>query len=165
MAAGAPSSRTPADWPEMGLQAEEGCHWQSGQAQGATRSQGLHPPIEVHFDEVFALVTRINSVSTFLNGELAVEVYVCQPLGYVIVGQEDKVLHLDKVLYGLCQAPCTWNSMLDEKLVEIGFSYRSEHAVYARGKGASWLLVGVYVDVDDLIIIGNDTDEITIFKQ
>jgi hypothetical protein len=97
MAAGAPSSWTPADWPEMGLQAEEGCHWQCGQAQGATRSQGLHPPVEVHFDEVFALVARINLVwlllalatqegwpvhhmnvkSTFLNGELAVEVYVC----------------------------------------------------------------------------------------
>jgi hypothetical protein len=55
--------------------------------------------------------------------------------------------------------------MLDEKLVEIGFSHRSEHAVYARGEGASWLLVGVYADVDHLIIIGNDTDEIMIFRQ
>jgi hypothetical protein len=44
---------------------------------------------------------------------------------------------------------------LDRTLTELGFSHsESEHAVYARGRGASRLLVGVYVD--DLIITGND---------
>ncbi|KAF0925349.1 hypothetical protein E2562_016040 [Oryza meyeriana var. granulata] len=116
----------------------------------------------VDFDEVFAPVARIESVrlllalaaqegwpvhhmdvkSAFLNGELIEEVYVRQPPGFTVVSHEDKVLHLDKALYGLRQAPRAWNAKLDETLVALGFSQSaSEHAVYARGKGASRLLM------------------------
>jgi hypothetical protein len=136
------------------------------------------------FDEVFAPVARIETVrlllalaaqegwpvhhmdvkSAFLNGELVEEVYVRQPPGFVAAGQEEKVLHLDKALYGLRQAPRAWNAKLDESLVALGFSHSaSEHAVYARGEGAKRLLVGVYVD--DLIITGNDATEIAKFKE
>ncbi|KAF0889131.1 hypothetical protein E2562_022144, partial [Oryza meyeriana var. granulata] len=79
----------------------------------------------VDFDEVFAPVARIESVrlllalaaqegwpvhhmdvkSAFLNGELIEEVYVRQPPGFTVAGHEDKVLRLDKALYGLRQAP------------------------------------------------------------
>jgi hypothetical protein len=101
--------------------------------------------------------------SAFLNGERVEEVYVRQPPGFTIVGHQNKVLCLDKALYGLRQAPRAWNAKLHETLVALGFSHSmSEHAVYARGKGASWLLVGVYVD--DLIITGNDANEIAKFK-
>ena len=50
--------------------------------------------------------------STFLNGYLEKEVYVEYPLGYVIAGQEDKLLKLKKALYGLKQAPKAWNSQI-----------------------------------------------------
>jgi hypothetical protein len=102
--------------------------------------------------------------SAFLNGELVEEVYVRQPPGFIVNGHEDKVLRLDKALYGLRQAPRAWNIKLDETLVALGFSHSaSEHAVYTRGKGVSRLLVGVYVD--DLIITGNDASEIVKFKR
>lgn len=39
--------------------------------------------------------------SSFLNGYLEEEIYVEQPTGYVVKGQEDKVLRLKKALYGL----------------------------------------------------------------
>jgi hypothetical protein len=39
--------------------------------------------------------------SVFLNGDLKEEVYVHQPLGFVIPGKEGKVLCLRKTLYGL----------------------------------------------------------------
>ena len=39
--------------------------------------------------------------STFLNGDLKEEVYIRQLLGFVIIGQENKVLRLCKALYGL----------------------------------------------------------------
>jgi Reverse transcriptase (RNA-dependent DNA polymerase) len=42
---------------------------------------------------------------TFLNGVLEEEVYIEQPLGYMKLGKEHKVLRLKKVLYGLKQAP------------------------------------------------------------
>jgi hypothetical protein len=136
------------------------------------------------FDEVFAPIARIESVrlllalaaqegwpvhhmdmkSAFLNGELAEEVYVYQPPGFIVDGQEDKVLRLDKALYGLRQAPHAWNAKLDETLVALGFSNSvSEHVVYAHGEGASRLLVGVYID--DLIIARNNNIEIASFKQ
>jgi hypothetical protein len=74
------------------------------------------------------------------------------------------VLRLDKALYGLRQAPRAWNAKLDRTLGELGFSHsESEHAVYARGRGASRLLVGVYVD--DLVITGNDAAKINHFKE
>ncbi|KAF0913864.1 hypothetical protein E2562_024939 [Oryza meyeriana var. granulata] len=115
----------------------------------------------VDFDEVFAPVARIELVrlllalaaqegwsvhhmdvkSAFLNGELIEEVYVRQPPGFTVAGHEDKVLRLDKAHYGLRQAPQAWNTKLDETLVALGFSHSAlEHAVYARGKGASRLL-------------------------
>jgi hypothetical protein len=39
--------------------------------------------------------------SAFFNGDLKEEVYVCQLPGFVIAGQENKVVHLCKALYGL----------------------------------------------------------------
>jgi hypothetical protein len=39
--------------------------------------------------------------SAFLNGDLKEEVYVKQPLGFVVPGEEGKVLRLHRALYGL----------------------------------------------------------------
>ena len=39
--------------------------------------------------------------SAFLNGDLKEKVYVRQPPGFVVVGEEDKVYRLRKALYGL----------------------------------------------------------------
>lgn len=54
--------------------------------------------------------------SAFLNGDLAEEVYVSQPPGYIIAGKEDSVLRLRKALYELRQAPRAWYAKLDASL-------------------------------------------------
>jgi hypothetical protein len=59
--------------------------------------------------------------SAFLNDELLEDVYVEQPWGFVLKGQETKVLHLIKALYGLHQSPRAWYSKLDEPLIKLGF--------------------------------------------
>ncbi|KAK4279046.1 hypothetical protein QN277_016809 [Acacia crassicarpa] len=43
--------------------------------------------------------------TAFLNGELEEEIYLEQPEGFVVSGQERKVCRLIKSLYGLKQAP------------------------------------------------------------
>lgn len=50
--------------------------------------------------------------SAFLNGELEEEVYVAQPPGFDVDGQE-KVYRIDKALYDLRQATRAWNAKLD----------------------------------------------------
>jgi hypothetical protein len=64
-------------------------------------------------------IHHIDVNSAFLNGELVEEVYIRQPPSFIINGQEDKVLHLDKALYGLHQAPRAWNAKLNETLVAL----------------------------------------------
>jgi hypothetical protein len=87
----------------------------------------------IDFEEVFVPVTRMESVwhllalaamkgwdvhhldvkSAFLNGELTEKVYVQQPPGFAIAGEEHRVLRLRKALYRLHQAPRAWNTKLD----------------------------------------------------
>jgi hypothetical protein len=97
----------------------------------------------VDFDEVFASVMRLESVrlllafavgqgwpihnmdvkSALLNGELQEEVYVMQPPGFIIAGEEDMVLQLSKALYGLRQAPHAWYAKLDVSPVALDFHH------------------------------------------
>ena len=121
----------------------------------------------VDFDEVFAPVARMETVraliafaahhgwpihhmdvkTAFLNGDLLEEEYVEQPPGFVVHGQEHKVLRLQKALYGLRQAPRAWNAKLNDSLHSLGFKRSdAEHTVYSRGDDDAMLLVGVYVD-------------------
>lgn len=110
------------------------------------------------------MVHHMDVKSAFLNGELIEEVYVVQPPGFEIDGQENKVYRLDKALYGLRQAPRAWNTKLDCILKKLGFKQSPlEHGLYARGDGSGRLLVGVYVD--DLVIVGGDSGMIKGFKE
>lgn len=50
-------------------------------------------------------ISQLDGKSAFLNGNLEEEVYVSQPDGFVVNGNEHKVYKLRKALYGLQQAP------------------------------------------------------------
>nr|GEU41411.1 hypothetical protein [Tanacetum cinerariifolium] len=88
-------------------------------AQGHTHDEGIN------YEEIFALVARIEAIrlflayasfmgfmvyqmdvkSAFLYGTIEEEVYVCQPLGFEDPDYPDKVYKVVKALYGLQQAP------------------------------------------------------------
>ncbi|GJU24404.1 putative ribonuclease H-like domain-containing protein [Tanacetum coccineum] len=104
-------------------------------AQGYTQEEGIT------YDEVFALVARIEAIrlflacasfmgfivyqmdvkSAFLYGTIEEEVYVCQPPGFEDPHFLDKVYKVEKALYGLDQAPRAWYETLSTYLIENGF--------------------------------------------
>jgi len=93
--------------------------------------------------------------SNFLNGILEEEVYVNQPLGFEIKGQEHKVYKLKKAVYGLKQAPRAWYSHIDSHLLNNGFTTsNNEPTLYTkRDQQDNILIVCLYVY--DMIYIGN----------
>ena len=50
-------------------------------------------------------IHQMDVKTAFVNGNLNEEIYMEQPEGVVVLGQEKKVCRLIKTLYGLTQAP------------------------------------------------------------
>ena len=102
--------------------------------------------------------------SAFLNGDLQEEVYMMQPSGFEVAGQEHKVYKLVKALYGLKQAPRAWYMKIDKYLTDHGFQRSpSDSNLYIKHVGDDVLFIVVYVD--DLIITGSSTYLIAEIKQ
>eukprot|EP00253_Pinus_taeda_P032435 PITA_32435 len=109
-------------------------------------------------------VHQMEVKSAFLNGDLQEEVYMTQPPGFKIAGQEQKVCRLAKALYGLKQAPRAWYMKIDQYLTDHGFQRsRSDANLYIKHTGDDILFVVVYVD--DLIITGSSAHLIHGIKQ
>ncbi|GJW82118.1 zinc finger, CCHC-type containing protein [Tanacetum coccineum] len=71
--------------------------------------------------------------TTFLNGHLEEEVYMKQPEGFVMSGNEHKVCKLVKSLYGLKQAPKQLHQNFDEVVLSSGFLLnQSDKCVYSK---------------------------------
>ena len=148
-------------------------------------AKGYKQKYGVDYDEVYAPVARLDTVrllislaahhkwkiyqldvkSAFLNGVLEEEVYVEQPEGFQVQGEEDKVYRLKKALYGLKQAPRAWNSRIDNYLHQNGFQKCPyEHSVYMKnGEKGEFLIICLYVD--DLLFTGNNEAMFHEFKQ
>jgi len=109
-------------------------------------------------------VFQLDVKSTFLNGVLQEEIYVKQPDGFAIQGEEDKVYLLQKALYELKQAPRAWYSRIDDHLLNLGFvKSLSKATLYIRLKDDDILIMSLYVD--DLLITGSNELQIEEFKQ
>ncbi|GJT16039.1 putative ribonuclease H-like domain-containing protein [Tanacetum coccineum] len=130
-------------------------------AQGYTQEEG------VGYDEVFALVARIEAIrvflsyalfkdfvvyrmdvkSAFLYGKIKEEVYVCQSPGFVDPDFPNKVYKVEKALYGLHQAPRAWYETLSTYLLDNGFQRgKIDKTLFFRRDKGDILLVQVYVD-------------------
>ncbi|GKB95721.1 retrovirus-related pol polyprotein from transposon TNT 1-94 [Tanacetum coccineum] len=100
-------------------------------AQGYTQEEGID------YDEVFALIARIEAIrlflayasfkdfvvyqmdvkSAFLYGKIEKEVYVCQPPRFEDSDFPNRVYKVEKALYGLHQAPRSWYETLSTYLL------------------------------------------------
>ncbi|OWB52617.1 catalytic activity protein [[Candida] boidinii] len=102
--------------------------------------------------------------TAFLNGDLAEEIYMNQPDGYVDASQPHKVCRLIKSLYGLKQAPLCWNTKINSVLEAAGFVRApSDLGIYSFSRNSSVLLLALYVD--DLLLLSNDASLVSSAKS
>nr|GEZ68935.1 zinc finger, CCHC-type [Tanacetum cinerariifolium] len=111
------------------------------------------------------VIHQMDVKTAFLNGDLEEEVYMKQPEGFVMPGNEHKMCKLVKSLYGLKQAPKQWHQKFDEVVLSSGFHLnQSEKCVYSKfddsGKG---VIICLYVD--DMLIFGTDQNQVDKTKK
>ena len=106
--------------------------------------------------------------TAFLYGELKEEIYMEQPEGFVVKGQEKKVCKLIKSIYGLKQAGQVWYELMADTLRrKLGFErIHSDAGVYVlRQRGGNQTEIILILYVDDLLLMGNDLSMINKIKK
>ncbi|GKA28215.1 putative ribonuclease H-like domain-containing protein [Tanacetum coccineum] len=121
----------------------------------------------IDYDEVFALVARIEAIrlflayasfkdfvvyqmdikSAFLYGKIEEEVYVYQPPGFEDPDFPNRVYKVEKALYGLHQPPKSWYETLSTYLLDNRFQRgKINKTLFIKRDKGDILLVQVYVD-------------------
>lgn len=102
-------------------------------------------------------VEHLDVVTAYLHGDLEEQIYMKQPEGFVIQGQEEKVCKLKKALYGLKQGGYAWNKKLNATLIKMNFvSSKVDQGVYIRKTNFKMIIIVTYVD--DLLLLSNDVN-------
>jgi hypothetical protein len=138
-------------------------------AKGFSQVEGID------FDNIFSPVVRFETVclmlalavlenwnmlgvdvkTAFLYGELDEELYMEQPEGFKIKGQERKVLQLKRAIYGLKQAALQWWRALDKSMHKLGFKrLLSDSGLFIMKNASQEPEVIVIVYVDDAVFMG-----------
>ncbi|XP_071928279.1 uncharacterized protein [Coffea arabica] len=97
-------------------------------------------------------VHQMDVKTDFLNGDLNEEVYMNQPEGFVLSGNEHKVCKLVKFLYGLKQAPKQWHEKFESVLLSSGFRYNNaDKCIYSKSNSEYNVIICLYVN--DMLIV------------
>nr|GEV35897.1 ribonuclease H-like domain-containing protein [Tanacetum cinerariifolium] len=136
-----------------------------GDLHSTTQTRNMSKNLEDHGIEAIRLflayasfkdfmVYQMDVKSAFLYGKIEKEVYVCQLPGFEDLDFPDEVYKVEKVLYGLHQAPRAWYETLSMYLLDNRFHRgKLDKTLFIRRHKDDILLVQVYVD--DIIFIKN----------
>lgn len=147
-------------------------------AQGFAQREGID------YNETYAPVAKFTSIRTilslvaiedlecdstdvtaaFLNGVLKETVYMKQPKGYKVAGEEFKVLKLNKSIYGLKQSPKAWNDEVNSHLEDtLGYKRLvSDSCLYYKRDDKDLKIIVVYVD--DKMVVGKEVNDVAQMK-
>src|ERR1700710_346204 len=161
-----------------------GCRWvymtkSDGRRKAHLVAQGFSQVEGKDFDweEVFSPVIRYETVrmtlalaalenwhvsfldvkSAYLYGKLSEEIYMKQPPGYVLKGDNASlVFRLHRALYGLKQGAHAWWKELDGSMTEFGFKRcHSDAGIFVHhAKNGDIVIADIYVD--DAMWLGNN---------
>lgn len=156
-----------------------------GRKKARLVAKGFSQVEGIDYDEVFSPVVRFETVrimfalatlnnwhisgldvkTAFLYGKLDEEIYMEQPEGFKIKGQERKVLRLRRAIYGLKQAALAWWRELANSLKEMGFKrlYSDAGIFICRHSDGTFAIIVAYVD--DVLFVGPNKSFIFSKKQ
>ncbi|CAN6573029.1 unnamed protein product [Malus baccata var. baccata] len=146
-------------------------------AKGYTQTYGID------YQKTFSPVAKMNTVhvlislaanlnwplkqfdvkNAFLHGYLEEEVYMDFPLGYNARGKTE-MCRLRKSFYGLKQSPRAWFGRFTQVMRRIGY-YQShlDHTLFVKRESGKVTALIIYVD--DMIITGDDSEEMVKLEQ
>jgi hypothetical protein len=147
-------------------------------------AKGYSQTYGIDYDETFAPVAKMGTVRTliscavnfgwplhqmdvknaFLHGDLQEEVYMEIPPGFANSQTVGKVCRLKKSLYGLKQSPRAWFDRFRRAVCGMGYTQcNGDHTVFYKHRGTFITIMAVYVD--DIVITGDDVEEIKCLKE
>jgi Reverse transcriptase (RNA-dependent DNA polymerase) len=107
-------------------------------------------------------ITGLDIKIAFLYRELKEELYMKQPKGFKVKGQEHKVMHLKCTIYGLKQAALAWWRALDKSMAALGLTHlRSDSGIFVNKNK----MIFVIVYVDDVLFLKADKHVLLSLKE
>jgi transposase InsO family protein len=98
-------------------------------------------------------VLQLDITTAFLHGKVDTKIYMRQPPGFI--DGVEKVVELDKTLYGLKQSPRIWYKTLSNTLKSLGFLPVSADSSFWVKKDATAVVYLTSV-VDDMLVTSSD---------
>ena len=165
------------------------CRWvfdqkSDGRKRARLVAKGFSQVEGIDYDEIFSPVVRYETFrlvmalaalegwhwsgldvsKAFLYGDLDEEVYMEQPEGFAVKGQERKVMRLHKAIYGLKQAALSWWKALTKSTKAMGWVRLTSDAGVFFYQDSNGKLAVIVVYVDDALFFSKDKKLIAFLK-
>ena len=101
--------------------------------------------------------------NAFLHGEIEEEVYMHAPPGFSDEFAPREGCRFKRALYGLKQSPGVWFGRFTVAMKKFGYKQSNYHTLFLK-KGNNHITC-LIIDVNDMVITGNNEEEISDLKK